>query len=351
MITRRDLGRVGVVANPYAGAGSGALRDVLGRLFARLEGADLVLNDGTFEAETAEACRLACTKVRGPIGDARRMAEALLDAGVDTVVGVGGDGTLGEIAAALAARESKAPLLGIGVGSSNVGPLVATASAGLDAFLDAPWSETGVHAVDVRLNGEAVGVSFHDVTPANTYFGTRDGRRVDLDGAAALRGIDRQGVPRSVCVAGTWIAKNGRRLLADVSLAGGQVVGSPLNDVEECRGKAVGGFLCWGPYLGSRALVAVASEVMIRTHLTPSDLAAAEPLRLFHIGLALGDVVELGGLPEKAVVVVDGTPRCAAGPDKVLSLRAMENAVVALRAATARPGGFAREGTCSSEAS
>lgn len=325
------LGRVGVVANPCAGGGPDVLRAVLVRLFERLRDAEIVVNEETFEAAAADACGLRCAKAHGPAGDARRLTEALVAARVETVIGIGGDGTLGQMAEALVAAGSRARLLGIGIGSSNVGPLVGADLEGLERLLASTWTEAVVHALDVRVDGKRVGLAFHDATAAGTYFGTRDGRRVDLDAAAALRGADRTAEPASVCNAGTWIAKNGRRHLAEEGMAGGQVVASPLNDVDACRGKAVSGFLCWGPYVGCRGVVAVASSLMIRTRLSREDLLAAEPLRLFHLGLAPGDSVELGGLPEGAVAVVDGTPVAPAGPDRVLSFEVVEDAVVVLR--------------------
>ncbi len=351
MTSIQSCGRIGVLANPCAGAGPDVLRDVLAQLFRGMGNVDLVLNDETFEASAASACDLDCTKVHGPAGDARRLTEALLAADVDMIVGVGGDGTLGEIAGALVANRSTARLLGIGIGSSNVGPLIGTSFVGLEQFLGSPWTEVAVHALDVRVDEEKVGIAFHDATPANTYFGTRDGRRVDLDAGAALHNVDRTCAPASVCTVETWMAKDGRRVLSRDEMAGGQIIASPLNDVSECRGKAVAGFLCWGPYVGCRGVVAVASSVMIRTRLSQEDLRAAEPLRMFHLGLAPGDVVEMGGLPCRAVVVVDGTPRVALTPDRTLSVRVVGSAVVSLRRADAGLGLGTKEEGCNTAAS
>ncbi len=326
-----SLGRMGVIANPTAGTGLDTARVVLLRVFEALRGADLVLNEGTLEARVASDCGLRCAPAHGAAGDARRLTEALLAAGVDTIVGVGGDGTLADIGATLVARRAAARLLGIGIGSSNVGPLVAAPAAEVAALLAGPWREVAVHALDVRVDGELVGIAFHDATPANTYFGTRDGRRLDLAAAAALAGRDEAGRPQSVCTSTTWVGKNGVRRLD--GLAGGQVVASPLNDMERCRGLAVSGLLCWGPFVGCYGVVTVASTVMIRTQLVRQDLELAEPLRLSQLGVAAGDVVDAGGFGEGAAIVVDGTPRAALGPDAVASFRVLERAVTVLRQA------------------
>jgi hypothetical protein len=340
---REGLGRVGVIANPCAGAGPDVLRGLLARLLPSLPGADVILAANTFEAAAADACGLECRKVRGPVGDAGGLTRELLEAGVDTVIGVGGDGTLGDIGSVLASAGSVVRLLGVGVGSSNVGPLVGTTAAELDGFLASPWTDVPVHALDVRCDGAKVGLAFHDATVANTFFGTRDGLRVDLDAAAALRGEDRVADPSSACGQATWIAKNGQRRLAGAQLEGGQIVASPLNDTDACRGKVVSGFLCWGPYVGCLGIVAAASALMIRTRLGRSDLEAAEPLRLFHLGLAPDDVVEMGGFRLGCALVVDGTPRCATSPVTTVSLRTVERAVVSIRRAASGAGAPERE--------
>jgi hypothetical protein len=327
------LGRIGVIANPCAGAGPDVLRGILARLLAALRERDVVVVADTFEAAAADACGLDCRKVRGPVGDAGGLTRELLGAGVDTVIGVGGDGTLGDIGSVLSSAGSAVRLLGVGVGSSNVGPLVGTTAEELDGFLASSWADVPVHGLEVRFDGAKVGLAFHDATVANTFFGTRDGVRVDLDAAAALRGEDRVADPVSACGQTTWVAKNGRRRLVGAELEGGQIVASPLNDMDACRGKVVSGFLCWGPYVGCLGIVAATSALMIRTRLGRNDLEAAEPLRIFHLGLAPDDVVEMGGFRPGYALVVDGTPRCATSLATTVSIRTVEGAVVSIRRA------------------
>ncbi len=344
MIDCEGLGRIGVIANPSAGAGPTALRAVLAQLLPELRGSDVVVCAGTSEAEAADACGIRCRRVKGPAGSATGLTRALLDAGIDTVIGIGGDGTLGEIGSTLSATGSEVRLLGVGVGSSNVGPLVATAAADLGVFLASAWVAVRVHALDVRADGRGAGLAFHDVTVANTFFATRDGRRVDVDAGAALRGEDRVADPVSACGPETWVAKNGRRRLRGADLEGGQVIASPLNDTGACRGKAVSGFLCWGPYVGCLGVVAATSSLMIRTRLERGDLEKAEPLRIFHLGLAPEDVVEMGGFLAGAALVVDGTPRCVVTPAVAVSLRTVGDAVVSIRRADDSAGTSRGEG-------
>ena len=82
----QHLGRIGVIANPCAGAGPDALQGILARLLPALRERDVVLVADTFEAAAADACGLDCRKVRGPVGDACGLTRELLEAGVDTVM-------------------------------------------------------------------------------------------------------------------------------------------------------------------------------------------------------------------------------------------------------------------------
>jgi hypothetical protein len=331
------LGRIGVIANPAAGRGGPLLDDVLRRAFQLLSGLEVVVVGGTVEASAARIVGTHCDTLpqgSSPGELAGDLARRHLDAGATTLIGIGGDGTLRDIADALSASGTRARLFGIGVGSSNVGPLVSARPENLERVLEGPLREVPIHAVGSSVDEVPVGSAFNDVVLANTYFGTREGRRLDLDAVASLSGEDRPAVPRSVCGESVWIAKNGRRLLGGREVGGGQIVVSPLNDVGICAGKAVSGFLCWGPYVGCHGLLAASSTVLIRTQLARSDLLDAEPLRLYHVGFAVGDRVEVGGLNEGAVVI-DGSPRRCIDSDSRIGFSLLAGAVRTLRAAHA----------------
>jgi hypothetical protein len=85
-------------------------------------------------------------------------------------------------------------------------------------------------------------------------------------------------------------------------------------------------------------IVAAASALLIRTQVGRNDLEAAEPLRIFHLGLAPDDVMEMGGSRTGAALVVDGTPRCAATLAMTVSLSTVEGAVVSIRRAASGVG-------------
>ena len=329
--------RVGLTANPRAGRGEVAVASVIRGLFERLAVGRWVLTRGTLEARIAaefewDAELVVC---EGGDRDARVAASALLGAGVEVLIGVGGDGTMCDIAAAMRGGDRSVRLLGVGVGSANVGPLVCVHGREIERLAEEPLRESSVHGIEVRVNGEFVGVAFNDVVFANSFFGTRDGRRIDLDAAASLGGEDRTIEPASVCGPGMWIAKNGRPLVGNEAGEVMQVIASPVNDAAAYAGMAVSGFLCWGPYVGKHAILSAASAVMIRTRLEAADLEEAEPLRLTQIGFGEGDRVDVGGLRDEAVVVLDGNPMRRLVSSDVVSLEAKVDVV-----RTLRPGSY-----------
>jgi hypothetical protein len=337
MTTSVDLGSlcVGVVANPAAGRGAEALRLVLRTLYERLEGVELLCHAETLEETTASEVRRPHRTIPGPVGSAnvRSATESLAKAGADVILGVGGDGTLCDIATALLRMGRAIKILGVGVGSANVGPLVSLPGSAASELDPSGLHEASIHAVDAYIGEEWIGTAFNDVVFGNSFFGTREGHRVDLDAAAKLDGEDRPAVPTTVCDEATWISKNGRSVVAGREDWPAQIIASPVNDPGAFAGKAISGLLCWAPYVGRHAVIAAASAVMVRTQLGADDVDRAEPLRLLHVSFGPEDRIEVGGLRRGAVVVLDGNPTRAIEPATVVALQLRLGAARILRPA------------------
>jgi NAD kinase len=334
---RSAWGRIGLVVNPHAGRGEEAATEVIRGLLEQLADEQVSVVEGTLES------RMMCTfGVSGTIVpssekpelDARAAADLLLRAGADSIIGVGGDGTLCDIAAAIIAAGGEARLLGIGVGSANVGPLISLSERNADGLSLAEVYELPIHGVDAYLSDELVGTAFNDVVFANTFFGTRGRRRIDLDASAKLAGDDRAAEPKSVCAPETWIAKNGLRMLTGGENAFAQIIASPLTEAAVYAGKAISGLMCWGPYVGNHGVLAASSAVMVRTKLTAADVVGVEPLRISHVSFGVEDRIEIGGLRDGAVLVIDGNPLRRLDPSDVVVLRLRLDAIRALRPGT-----------------
>lgn len=329
-------GRIGLVVNPNAGCGEKAVSEVVRKLLEILREEQITLIEGTLESLLAADLGVHATLI-SPSGysilEASSAALVLLESGVDVLIGIGGDGTLCDIAAAILDTGSAVRLLGIGAGSANVGPLVSLLRRDIEHLSLDSLQEVRIHGIDAYLAGDLVSTAFNDVVFSNTFFGTRDGRRIDLDAAAKLSGADRPAEPKSVCGPNTWIEKNGQRMLTNENDAFMQIIASPLNEGGAYAGKAISGLMCWGPYLGNHCVLAAANTVMVRTQLGLDDLDNAEPLRLSHISFGENDRITIGELLTNAVLVIDGNPTCLLNPSDVVTLRMRLDAIRMLRPA------------------
>lgn len=305
--------RAGIVANPHAGLGPEVVRSTVRCVAEAIAQAVpnwrvIALRD-SFAADPAAGgpwIRTIAGSATTSAADAT--ANALIAGGVDLLIGIGGDGTLADIAAAIVHSGQAIPLLGVGIGSSNVGPLVSVRGEAVSSAWFRSLAVHGVHGIEAFRSAASLGFAFNDAVFSNLYFGTRDGKRVDLDAAAHLRGDDRSIEPSSVCLETTYVEKNGRTVLDGKRHRLAQIVASPLNEPRVFAGKAVSGLMSWGPYLGRPAVVAGLSEVAIRTRIDDELLAVVEPLHLYHVCFGAADTIAVGGLDPAAVVVLDGNP-------------------------------------------
>lgn len=309
------VGKAGLVVNLTAGRGKGFIEELLLQLLPKLESVPTVIAKGTLEAAIAGETKITAEIVDRP--DSRgfeyvaRLTETVLAQGVDTVVGVGGDGTLCSIANAMIAQGTGAKLLGIGAGSANVGPLITVRSDELDVFEPDKLRERSIYGIGVRVNGKPLSIAFNDIVFSNLFLGTEKGIRVNLDAGAMLKGERKVIQPTSVCGDEIRVYKNGELVFDSRDAKIAQIIVSPINDIVPYRGKATSGLMCWGPYLGSRGILAAASAVLIRTQVTKEELTAIEPLELRHVSFGSEDLVEVTGLKNGAVLIADGNPTLA----------------------------------------
>lgn len=294
--------RVGVLVNPSAGHGHRA-GEVIARLEQRWPQAELLALDRDAPLFTRAA--LLPTPEGGHVERIQRGTKALLDAGADLLVTLGGDGTAAYAAEAVVAAGKRTPMLGIGLGTANVGPIVT-----LNAEDELPPLDTlcfrPVGSIAVFSGGLRVAAGYNDVVLGNTYLATVDGRTVTADGSALLsESVVRQGKPLpSVLTAETVIAKNGCPLPHMLQEAG-QIVASTL-ERDTLDGRAVHGIFCFAPgspclgalTLSARALVSYEADDR------GFDVFAPEERLLF----SAADEIAITGLAPGTLAVCDGNP-------------------------------------------
>ena len=295
--------RIGVLINPSAGQGHRA-RSVIARLEEAWRDHALL----TMAGATA-ACFTGATLLPEPEGGyverIFRSAAALVAAGAEMIVTLGGDGSAAYAAEALGPARKTVPLLGIGLGTANVGPIVTLGGDDPIPPVEALQTFPG-DAVAVFTGGRRIAAGYNDVVLGNTYLATVNGETVTADGQALLReGRVIQGKPlENVFTPAARIEKNGRPL--PVSLpAVGQIIAAPLTQ-DRLYGRAIHGIYCYAPDSPTLGALTLSARPLVSYE--PDDRGfdafAPEERLLF----SAADEIAITGLSPDALAVCDGNP-------------------------------------------
>ena len=313
--------RIGIVVNPAAGQGH-RLRSVISRLEESWGDHALLAVAGPATACFRRA-RLLPEPVGGYVEKILGGVGALLKAGAELLVTLGGDGTAAYAAEAVIAAGQRTPLLGIGLGTANVGPIVTLGAEDplppADGLVLRP-----VGSIAVFSGGRRVAAGFNDVVLGNTYLATVNGETVTADGAALLQeGVVRPAKPlASVLTDRTRILKNGRPLPHSLREAG-QIIASPLEG-DRLYGRAVHGIFCYAP--GSPTLGALTLSARPLVSYEPDDRGydafAPEERLLF----SAEDEITITHLAPETLAVCDGNPYGIA--DASVTLRYMPQEIL-----------------------
>ena len=300
--------RIGVLVNPSAGHGQKA-RAVISRLEESWQGHELLALAGP-----SAPCFTRATLLPEPDG---RYVEklfgsvrALLDAGAQMIVTLGGDGTAAYAAEALGDARRTVPLLSIGLGTANVGPIVTLSGDDPIPPVEALAFVPG-DGVAVFSGGRRIAAGYNDVVLGNTYLATVDGETVTADGQTLLtEGRVVRGMPlENVFGPDTRVTKNGRPL--PVSLpAVGQAIAAPLSQ-DRLYGRAVHGIYCYAPDSPTQGALTLSARPLVSYEPDERgyDIFAPEERLLF----SAADEIAITGLDPSILAVCDGNPWPLAG--------------------------------------
>lgn len=300
--------RIGVLVNPSAGHGQKA-RAVISRLEESWQGHELLAMAGP-----SAPCFTRATLLPEPNGGYVEKlfgsVRALLDADAQMIVTLGGDGTAAYAAEALGDTRRAVPLLGIGLGTANVGPIVTLSGDDPIPPVEALAFVPG-DGVAVFSGGRRIAVGYNDVVLGNTYLATVDGETVTADGQALLtEGKVVRGRPlENVFGPHTRVTKNGRPL--PVSLpAVGQAIAAPLSQ-DRLYGRAVHGIYCYAPDSPTQGALTLSARPLVSYEPDERgyDIFAPEERLLF----SAADEIAITGLDPSILAVCDGNPWPLAG--------------------------------------
>ncbi len=300
--------RIGVLVNPSAGHGQKA-RAVISRLEESWQGHELLALAGP-SAPSFTRATLLPEPDGGYVEKLLGSVRTLLDAGAQMIVTLGGDGTAAYAAEALGDTRRTVPLLGIGLGTANVGPIVTLSGDDPIPPVEALAFVPG-DGVAVFSGGRRIAAGYNDVVLGNTYLATVDGETVTADGQTLLtEGRVVRGRPlENVFGPDTRVTKNGRPL--PVSLpAVGQAIAAPLSQ-DRLYGRAVHGIYCYAPDSPTQGALTLSARPLVSYEPDERgyDAFAPEERLLF----SAADEIAITGLDSSILAVCDGNPWPLAG--------------------------------------
>jgi NAD kinase len=314
---------VGVIINPRAGKGFAENAEIARLAAGKFPGAAILTGAGEMGAKAfSDARDLEICPCESPPGRQQTvaLARALASRQVDLLLVVGGDGTMADVAFALVEMgmpsAATVPIVGIGMGSTNVGPLITCRGSEVSG-LDIDHLETdSLPAALVKYQQTLLGIGFNDCILGFTVLGTLDGQVRDLDAQAKMKGINLLGDPdRPVGTPLTLIERISPA--GTVEIARGEWVGSVAIGFSAPAffGKAITGGICLAAYLNIPAGCLVSDCTMSRIEITRQEALALAVQRSNYVSFDETMCIRVSGMRSGTAVCADGNPLKILSPE------------------------------------
>jgi len=259
------------------------------------------------------------------------LAGEIASRAIDVMIVVGGDGTLADVARAFLNRKFRAPILGVGAGSTNVGRLITCRAERAEQLTLNELEAWNVDCLTASVNGQPLAIGFNDVVLGHTIVGVLDGKRRDLDAGKRMSGDMVPGKPRSAGCASTRVT---RRSVDDQQLliAEGTWVATVVVGFADASffGKAVTGGICLTTVAGLPAGCIVSDTPLVQIEIDAFTLRQTEPIASRYVSLANGDSIAIEGVTG-AVLCADGNPCRRLEPADQVLVSVQCDAVVGVR--------------------
>lgn len=296
--------RVGVVVNERSGGGR--TKDTIIRELCNAWHGHTLIGCAGYGGEMLDE-QIAAPEISGFLPRLHHVIDSLIDKNVDMLVTVGGDGTAAYVANALISRGMKIPILGIGTGTANVGPIVTVREGepipNLEELEIVPVGGVGAFHPEHGWMCWA----FNDLVLGNTLLGTINGKVVTLDACRMAKSGEK--IPTKckgniIELPGLIVGKNGS-VLETVTQRIPQIIVSAV-ERDSFYGRAITGMLCYTPDSPYQAAILFPTRPLVSYEENPYGFE-----RLMWSGQLLfraEDRIHLDGLCKDICVIADGNP-------------------------------------------
>ena len=324
--------RICLIVNPKSGLGSAHNLRTAGQIVRALRAKTVLTGPGLLGEDVLPDARVV--PIPGITGKAasQSVATAALEAGIDALVVIGGDGTLSDIAFSVYRSGVRCPILGVGAGSINAGDLITCKAPQVDSLADCDFRVESITALEAAHNGQALALALNDVVIGTTIVGTVGGDLEDLDANAFMEEKQIPGQPRAVGSDSARVIKQYWR--GEKIVSAGQSVGTVVagfTHYDYFFGKVLIGGIGLSSLTGSPAGCLVCERALVRTKLSAEEYRHMEPVHSSYVSLAEDEVIDVTGLDYPAVLCADGNPLAALRPTDHSQIRVRPGAVDVLR--------------------
>lgn len=297
----KPIKSLGIIVNSKAGAGKAANEKI-----------------AVLALEKFENCDVIRSNPAGRKGTMLKAAE--FASNVDVIMVIGGDGTMSDVAYSVFISGASTPILGIGAGSTNAGPLITAKAKEIDQFDPHELFIQEVGGILAFRNGMQAGLGFNDIVFGDTILTTLKGKVVQVSAAQFMMGKKKPAPPSR---AGTMrsnvsIERKGKTKLIHKGEFG-QMFVSPLE--ERYLGKGLAGGTSLAAVLGLPAGIAITSEPLINYSIRQEEFLEMEPIVTTTASFIEGEEVIVIGLKDGTCLNIDGNPLAILKTDDEVRLR------------------------------
>ncbi|WP_455369345.1 NAD(+)/NADH kinase [[Eubacterium] cellulosolvens] len=302
--------KVGFLINPYAGTGIRNQKNVINQIIRYFPKAKFVTSNGLLglnwipKNKVVEIVKIDYMNTRK---DTVSVIQKILDRTIDLLLIVGGDGTLADVARAVYVKQSQIPIIGIGLGSANVGDLISIRKDVLKKPKVILYPKK-VNALAASYEGKLVGLSFNDIVIGNTIVTTVNGRTTQIDIMKKRKGVILEKKPKPIGRKDTYIKIIGRNkkklMIKDRTF--GTIVASKVD--RRYIGKAITGALNEISCKSIPAAISVIDKPVIMPSVTDDEYLRMEPFTTITASIPEKSKAIIGNVKTGSFLIIDGNP-------------------------------------------
>lgn len=301
--------KIGFLINPYAGVGIRNQKNMVNKIVRYFPKAEFVTSNGILglnwmpKNKVTEIVEIDYMNTRE---DTRSVIQKILDSTIDLLLIVGGDGTLADVARAVYIKKSQVPIIGVGLGSANVGDLISIKKDFLEKSKVMLFSKK-VNPLAAIYEGKLVGLCFNDIVIGNTIVTTMNERITQIDIKQKRKGVMVEKNPQSIGRKDTYIKIIDRkRELTIKNCTFGTIIASKVD--KRYVGKAIAGALNEISCKNIPAAISVIDKPIIMPSVPQDEYLLMEPFTTITASLPEKSKAILGNVKTGSFLIIDGNP-------------------------------------------